>query len=136
MGSLFLLNVILARSIPKADYAAYLSAYAVVPFLAVLATLGVPFALMRSVRGDASHPTAKAASLRGALSLTIIGSILSGILCYAASAVAPVDAKWVVLRHYPSWMAAWVAASALCMVTAIFLQAEEDFRTAALIGPP
>src|SRR5262245_1803642 len=41
MGSLFLLNVVLARALSKQEYSAFLTAASAVPFLSMLATLGV-----------------------------------------------------------------------------------------------
>ena len=63
MGSLFLLTVVLARSLPKSQSAAYMTAASVVPLLAMLATMGVPMTLMRVLLaprlptpgGDAPH---------------------------------------------------------------------------------
>jgi O-antigen/teichoic acid export membrane protein len=134
MGSLFLMNIVLARDLPKADYSAFLAAASLMPFLAMLATAGVPFTLIRALRGGSSASNHKAAIFRGALILTLVASAITAAGIYISAAGFPDEPKWHVLRHLPGLMGAWFVLSAICIVCASFLQGVDDFRTAALIG--
>jgi O-antigen/teichoic acid export membrane protein len=134
MGSLFLLNVLLFRTLPTRDYSAFLAAASVIPFLAMLATLGVPFPLIRALRGKAPQAAVKRAALRGGLTLTLLGCLAAAVGYYGAASLLPAEGKWRVLRDFPALVIAWFSLSALGIVCANYLQAEDDFRGAALVG--
>jgi O-antigen/teichoic acid export membrane protein len=133
MGSVFLLNVVLAR-LGTDDYSAFLTAAAFVPLMATLATMGVPYTLVRVVRADAANVDRRRDAVRGALALTAIGGLACAAAFWLASDFFPADPKWGVVRAYPELVAAWFAISALCMVAANYLQGIDDFRAAALVG--
>jgi O-antigen/teichoic acid export membrane protein len=133
MGSLFALNVVLARSLGPEGYAPFLPAASVVPVLAMLATMGVPMTLIRVVRGS-SDPERRRLALRGAAMATIVGCLFATVVFVAAHGIIPAGVEWRVLRDHQGLVAAWFCMSALCMMAANFLQAEDDFRSAALVG--
>jgi O-antigen/teichoic acid export membrane protein len=131
---LFLLTVVLARSLDKSDASAYMTAASVVSLLAMLATMGVPATLVRVLRAEAAHVAQRRSALAGAMKLTIGGCVLAAAGYALAGQWAPADAQWKVLRGYPAYVAAWFALSAICTVAATYLQGEDDFRAAALVG--
>jgi O-antigen/teichoic acid export membrane protein len=133
MGSLFLLTVVLARSLGSAA-AAYMTAASVVPLLAMLATMGVPVTLVRVLRAEVADSRRRREALVGAIKLTAVGCALTACVYWIATQWIPAGRQWQMLRDYPALVAAWFALSALCMVAANFLQAEDDFRAAALVG--
>lgn len=134
MGALFAMNVVLARNLSKADYSAFLAAASLVPFLAMLATLGVPYVLVRALRGQWPDQTDQRRILRGALRLTLFGSIGLGGAMLALSPFLPDDPKWIVMRDFPISLSLWFGLSALCLVCASFLQGVDDFASASFIG--
>jgi O-antigen/teichoic acid export membrane protein len=134
LGSLFLMNIVLARYLPTADFSAYLAAASVMPFLAMLACAGIPFTVVRALRGQISGPQDRTAILRGAIVVTLAGSALTTVAVYLTASAIPAEPKWYVLRHCPGLMSAWFTLSALAIVCACFMQGVDDFRTAAMLG--
>jgi len=134
IGSLFLLHVLLARTLDKADYSAFLTAASVVPLLALASTLGVPWTLMRVLRGEVRDDRGRREALRGAMTLTLMGAVAAAAAYALLANLIPDHPKWLVLRGYPWLVGGWFAMAALCMVAANFLQAEDNFRAAALVG--
>jgi O-antigen/teichoic acid export membrane protein len=136
MGSLFFMQVVLARSWShdKQDYSAYLAAASVVPLLSMLATLGTPWTLVRILRSEVHDPLGKRQVLRATVLLSLIGSVISSSLFFLAIRLLPSEPKWQVLHDYPWMVCAWCSMSALCMITASYLQAEDSFLAAALVG--
>jgi O-antigen/teichoic acid export membrane protein len=134
MGSLFLLTVVLARSMPKSESAAFMTATSAVPFLAMLATMGVPLTLVRVLRAEVDSAHQRRMALVGALKLSAAGCVLSMVGYLLVTSQFPDDPKWLVLREMPWAVCAWFAMAALAMIAATYLQAEEHFRTAALVG--
>ncbi len=133
MGSLFVLNVVLARGLGPEGYAPFLPAASVIPVLAMLATMGVPMTLIRVVRSSADAGV-RLQALRGATIATLVGGLLATAVFLAARGFIPAGVEWRVLRDSPGLIVGWFSACALCMVAANFLQAEDDFRSAALVG--
>jgi O-antigen/teichoic acid export membrane protein len=133
MGSLFLMTAVMAR-LPKAELSAYLTAASIVPLLAMLATLGVPLTLVRVLRAENTDVHRRREAISGAMKLTAMGSAATAAGYWLASGLFPTEPQWQVLRGLPEFVAGWVALSALCMVAAFYLQAEDDFRAAALVG--
>lgn len=134
MGSLFLLNVVVARSLSKGEYSAFLTASSAVPFLSMLATMGAPFTLVRVMRTGAVSTDNRRRMLRGAIELTVIGGVVTAGGYWLTTAVFSDATKWQVLRDYPGLTIGWFTLSALCVVCASYLQADDDFRSAALVG--
>ncbi len=134
MGSLFLLTVVLARSMPKSEAAAFMTATSAVPFLAMLATMGVPLTLVRVLRAEVDTAHQRRTALVGALKLSGAGCVLSMAGYLLAASQFPDEAKWLVLRDMPWAVCAWFAMAGLAMIAATYLQAEEHFQAAALVG--
>jgi O-antigen/teichoic acid export membrane protein len=134
VGSLFLMNVVLAHALRKNEYAAFLAAAAVIPFLSMLASVGVPYTVVRALRGQIAGSQDRTAILRGALIVTLIGCGVTAIGFVVATRAFPDEPKWQLLRNFPELLSAWFSLSALCILGAYFLQGLDDFRSAALIG--
>ena len=134
MGSLFVANVILARSLDTADYSAFLAASSLIPFLATLASLGTPYTIIRAVRWHETGSNDLSGVLKGAIQLTLAGCVVTAVGFLLASRVFPDEAKWKAFQHLPWMIVPWFSFSALCIVYASFLQGIDDFRLAALIG--
>ncbi|MCC6494485.1 MAG: lipopolysaccharide biosynthesis protein [Pirellulales bacterium] len=134
MGSLFVLNALLARTLDKPEYAAFLAASSLVPFLAMLATLGVPYTLVRALRADLRDSSRRFHVFWGALKLTLVGGVVTAVCLVASRGLFPAAEKWSLLRDWTWLVAAWAAQSAMCVVCANFLQGVDDFKMAALIG--
>jgi O-antigen/teichoic acid export membrane protein len=134
VGSLFLMNVVLAHSLTKNEYAAFLAAAAVIPFLSMLASVGVPYTVVRVLRGQIAGSQDRRAILRGALMITLIGCGVTTIGFVVATRMFTDEPKWQLLRNSPGLVSAWFSLSTLCILSAYFLQGLDDFRSAALIG--
>lgn len=134
MGSLFLLNVLLARTLSDADLSAFMAAASFVTLVAMVATMGVPMTLVRVVRTEAAAAGRRREAIVGALTLVCLGGALTAAGYWLGTGWFPNEPKWRVLRDLPAYVAAWCGLSALCMVCANFLQAEDDFRAATLVG--
>jgi O-antigen/teichoic acid export membrane protein len=133
MGCFFLTQVLVAR-FAATEYAAFLAATSLVPLLAMLATMGVPFTLVRALRGQTGAAPNEAVVFRGALTLTVVGCVATGLVYCLAAPLLPDGPKWFVLRELPGQTTAWFALSALCFVCASFLQGVDDFRNSMLVG--
>lgn len=134
MGSVFLLNVLLARALPTDDYSAFLTAAALIPLLAMLGTMGVPYTLVRVVRAEGTGPSGRRAALRGAMTLTVSGAVATAAVYWLGAGAFPDEPAWLVLRSYREVVVIWFALSALCMVSANYLQGVDEFRAASLVG--
>ena len=131
---MFVMQMILAHALPEAEYSAFMPATSIMTLLAMMATMGTPFTLVRVLRSADSGPNHECAMLRGALVLTIVGCIVTCAIYYAASGLLPDAPKWHVVRNLPGLMSAWFSLSALCIVGASYLQGVDDFFMAALVG--
>jgi O-antigen/teichoic acid export membrane protein len=138
MGAMFAANVVLARTLLKEDYSAFLAVTSLVPFLSMLATLGNPYIVVRALRGHWTTPESAGPDrwtiLRGALQLTFFGTVAVSAVMLATAPLLPEDAKWVILRQFPLLLCIWFGLSAGCQVCASYLQGIDDFRMAAIVG--
>jgi O-antigen/teichoic acid export membrane protein len=136
MGSVFALNVLLARHLSAADFSAYAIAAAAAMLLAMPAALGAPRVILRLVREGlaTNQPQAAVNSAWTCLRMVAATSaILSVIFIVSASFLSESD-KWRAVRDYSILVAAWFAVSAISLSLSHALQGFDEFRAAALAG--
>jgi O-antigen/teichoic acid export membrane protein len=134
MAALLLLNIAAARTLSVDDFSAFATASSAIPLLAMVATMGVPFVLIRALRGQLGEPGDESAILRGAVRLALIGCAVTSLAYMGATGSISTAPRWSVMRDSPWLVSAWFSLSALCIVAAHFFQGIDDFRTAGLIG--
>jgi O-antigen/teichoic acid export membrane protein len=136
IGSVFAVNVILAKTLSTADFSAYTVAAATVILLAMPAGFGAPRVLLRLIRqGLSTHdPQLALGSVKSCTRLTLWGCALVSLGLLMGSWLLGDAEKWHALRDYGLLVAAWTSLSALCQATSSALQGFDDFRSSATVG--
>ncbi len=134
IGALFLSHVLLARELPKQDYAAYLIVATTVTLFSLLVTLGTPQVLIRSLRQDRRTSAQIRDTIRTVLRLVLMNCGL--VICLFAIAIQflPDEPQWSGLREHTVLVLLWFSLSAFCYLLSSALQGLDDFRSSVLVG--
>src|SRR5262249_6050816 len=137
IGLFFLSRLVMAHALPKSSWAGWYLVDSSCMFLAMLASLGTPQILSRTVRQTiyGPHPENTAGVIQSCAKMLIIGCLL---MCLGYWVVMPyvidVDAQWQPFRDFPLGILAWACLSSACFNSAFALQGLDDFRGATLVG--
>ena len=136
IGAFLAADVLLGRTLPEQDFAAYLTATATAIMLATLVCFGTPKMLIRALkqqlqRGDIMGARAAMRSCFGTIAM--IASLVLLVFLVGSNYVGS-SPEWRGLRDYSLLVAGWACLSAACLVSAHALQAIDDFRSAVLVG--
>ncbi|HEX6961355.1 MAG TPA: oligosaccharide flippase family protein [Lacipirellula sp.] len=136
MGAVFATNVLLARTLSTAEFAAYVVAAAAAMFLAMPAAFGAPRVILRLVREGlaTNRPRLAAESAWACLRLVLATSAVLAFAFVVGAQWLDDAHKWQAVREYSALVAAWFVISAICLSISHALQGFDDFRAAALTG--
>ena len=136
VGAFLAAYVLLGRTMPEQDFAAYLTASATAIMLATIVCFGTPKMLVRALKEQLQRRTllgAKAAMHNCFCTIAMIAGVVLLVFLIGTN-YASDSPEWRGLRDYSFLVASWACLSAACFVASHTLQAIDDFSSSVLVG--